>query len=107
MTSQITQLLAPVATPTTIATAGTAIASVTSTGTITTTIIIITTTTITTAALAAATVAAAATTTTTVATAVTSCPLVKGAVNIVLTSFAISTESKIRNSKISVTIVHK
>ena len=104
MTSQITQLLAPVATPTTIATAGTAIASVTSTGTITTTIIIIT---ITTAALAAATVAAAATTTTTVATAVTSCPLVKGAVNIVLTSFAISTESMIRNSKISVTIVHK
>ena len=46
-------------------------------------------------------------TTTTVAAAATSCPLVKSAVNIVLTLFAVNTESKIRNSKISVTIVHK
>ena len=47
------------------------------------------------------------TTTTTVAAAAASCPLVKGAVNIVLTMFAVNTESKIRNSKISVTVVHK
>ena len=47
------------------------------------------------------------TTTTTVAAAATSCPLVKGAVNIVLTLFAVNTESMIRNSKISVTVVHK